>query len=175
MLQNPNWVASQLRQGHQVPPYSYGRNNPVRFVDPTGLEAECPNGFWIGAPLVVADVSFGPVGGIGFAGVYSCTSAPVSVAMVSVCGLGSLPKDPKPPKVHAACGVGLGAAWDTPDLASFHGWGIGGFASGGAGANVTIFAEAHPGHNVDTAGVLVGPGAGFSFGPLVCRTWAWQI
>lgn len=38
LLQSPDWVASQLRSGQQVPSYSYAGNNPVGNVDPNGLE-----------------------------------------------------------------------------------------------------------------------------------------
>lgn len=37
LLQKPDWVASELQSGHQVPAYSYARNNPVGTTDPTGL------------------------------------------------------------------------------------------------------------------------------------------
>ena len=40
LLQNPNWVASQLRSGRQVPSYSYALNNPVRYADRDGLRVE---------------------------------------------------------------------------------------------------------------------------------------
>lgn len=39
MLQDPEWVRSELEDGHQVPAYSYARNNPVTTTDPTGLYA----------------------------------------------------------------------------------------------------------------------------------------
>jgi hypothetical protein len=39
LLQNPNWVMSELRHGFQVPTYGYARNNPMRYVDSTGLDA----------------------------------------------------------------------------------------------------------------------------------------
>jgi RHS repeat-associated protein len=39
LLQNPEWVRSELEDGHQVPAYSYARNNPVSTTDPTGLYA----------------------------------------------------------------------------------------------------------------------------------------
>ena len=40
LLQNPRWVASQLRQGRQVPSYSYALNNPLHYVDRDGLRVE---------------------------------------------------------------------------------------------------------------------------------------
>ena len=39
LLQEPDWVAGQLRSGHQVPTYSYARNNPIAYSDSTGLYA----------------------------------------------------------------------------------------------------------------------------------------
>lgn len=36
LLQDPTWVASQLRSGRQVPAYGYALNNPVTVVDPNG-------------------------------------------------------------------------------------------------------------------------------------------
>lgn len=36
LLQNPDWVASELQSGHPLPAYSYARNNPVMVVDPNG-------------------------------------------------------------------------------------------------------------------------------------------
>lgn len=36
LLQNPWWVRRELKAGHQVLPYGYARNNPVRYVDPSG-------------------------------------------------------------------------------------------------------------------------------------------
>ena len=38
LLQEPTWVASELQEGHQVPAYSYARNNPVAYIDPDGLD-----------------------------------------------------------------------------------------------------------------------------------------
>jgi RHS repeat-associated protein len=37
MLQRPKWILAELRLGHQVPAYSYARNNPIVLTDPTGL------------------------------------------------------------------------------------------------------------------------------------------
>lgn len=37
LLQNPNWVASQLEMGRQVPAYAYALNNPIANVDRNGL------------------------------------------------------------------------------------------------------------------------------------------
>lgn len=39
LLQDPTWVASQLRSGQQVPTYSYALNNPIAHIDPNGLDA----------------------------------------------------------------------------------------------------------------------------------------
>ena len=47
LLQDPKWVSEELQSGHQVPAYSYARNNPIRYVDPIGLHAwidECEGG-----------------------------------------------------------------------------------------------------------------------------------
>jgi hypothetical protein len=41
MLQSPNWVQGEVGGGFSTPTYSYARNNPVRYTDPTGL---CPPG-----------------------------------------------------------------------------------------------------------------------------------
>jgi hypothetical protein len=37
LLQDPKWVSEELQSGHQVPAYSYARNNPLPYTDPTGL------------------------------------------------------------------------------------------------------------------------------------------
>ena len=43
LLQSPAWVMSELQSGYQVPAYSYARNNPIAYTDPTGLYV--PPGF----------------------------------------------------------------------------------------------------------------------------------
>lgn len=37
MLQDPPWVASELKGGRSVVPYAYGNNNPSTNTDPSGL------------------------------------------------------------------------------------------------------------------------------------------
>ena len=96
------------------------------------------------------------------------------VLVISVCGFASLPGLGKFQK-HAACGVGFGWADNTPDLAAFQGWSVGGFFSAGIGANITAFVEGHDASKPDTVGLLIGVGAGFSFGPLGCKTWAIEL
>lgn len=73
------------------------------------------------------------------------------------------------------CGVGFGWADRTPDLAAFEGWSAGAFFSAGAGANITVFLEGHEVNKMDTVGLLIGTGAGYSIGPLSCRTWAREL
>jgi len=125
--------------------------------------------------MVVADYSAGVIGGIAFAGVYSCLTAAKTVAVVSLCGFVSAPTKMRSFERHAACGVGFGWADNTPDLAAFEGWSYGGFFSAGMGANITAFIEGHDPTSPDTVGMLVGTGAGFSAGPLSCKTWAWEL
>jgi hypothetical protein len=143
-------------------------NQPGVLIDPDGLGAKCPGGFWIGAPMVLGEVSTPLFGGVIFGATYSCTSAAVSVAIVSVCALGH----PSVKGFHAGCGVGGGWATDTFDSDDFKGWSYGGFATAGAG---TIFVEGHDALKPDTYGAVVGPGTpSVSFGPLACKTWVLQ-
>ncbi len=174
LLQSPEYLRRMSQAGMSTPTYAYAANNPLRYLDPTGLAAECPGGRWFGGPMFVADGSVGVVGGILFGGVYSCLTAPKQVVVVSVCGFASLPGLSHFQR-HAACGVGFGWADNTPDLAAFKGWSVGGFFSAGFGANITAFVEGHDASNPDTIGLLIGGGAGFSVGPLGCKTWAWEL
>lgn len=62
LLQDPSWVASQLRSGRQVPTYSYALNNPVGLTDPTGLDVYLVNcGGYVGhTDVVVENACYGP-------------------------------------------------------------------------------------------------------------------
>ena len=37
LLQDPKWVRDEASDGFSAPTYSYARNNPVKYIDPTGL------------------------------------------------------------------------------------------------------------------------------------------
>jgi hypothetical protein len=72
LLQNPNWVESELQSGHQVPAYAYARNNPVRYVDPDGLQVAIPFPIpWPALPSALPYAAFlatvGPLGAVGAA------------------------------------------------------------------------------------------------------------
>ena len=124
--------------------------------------------------LSLGEVSVGALGVIGFQGIYSCTSAVAQVVVTSICGFGSSPPGPWK-KAHLGCGVGFGWADDTHDVSDFEGWSYGAFMSVGAGAGLTGFVEGHSPLRPDTFGFVVGPGAGFSAGPLACKAWAWEL
>jgi hypothetical protein len=50
LLQDPSWVRNELEDGHQAPAYSYARNNPVSYSDPTGLSPGDKDGSTTCAP-----------------------------------------------------------------------------------------------------------------------------
>jgi RHS repeat-associated protein len=173
LLQNAEWVKKEARGS--TPTYAYARNNPLKFIDPTGLAAECPGGNWFGGPMFLVEGSFGVAGGILFVGVYSCLSASVQVGVYSLCGYASVPGDFKKMTGHAAGAVSCGWARNTYDLDDFKGWSAGWFLSVGVGKSVTGFAEGHVVDNPDTFGFGFGPGLGFAMGPLACRTFAFEL
>ena len=48
LLQDPKWAKEEAEDGFSTPAYSYARNNPVKYTDPTGLFAggfSVPGGF----------------------------------------------------------------------------------------------------------------------------------
>ncbi|RJS15361.1 type IV secretion protein Rhs [Corallococcus sp. H22C18031201] len=174
LLRSPTYVAQMALQGRAVPAYGYAQNNPLGFVDPDGLASRCPGGYWVGAPIALGEVSIGGFGGLGFGGIYNCTSAAFTVVVTSVCGFAfGPPEDWK--KLHVGCGVGFGLVKNTHTLADFEGWSVGGFVSGRLGVGITGFVEGHDIENPDTYGAVIGPGGGLSAGVLGCKTWAWEL
>jgi RHS repeat-associated protein len=44
LLQDPRWVRRMAKRGMSVPTYAYAYNNPVMYIDPTGLNGEAALG-----------------------------------------------------------------------------------------------------------------------------------
>jgi RHS repeat-associated protein len=171
LMQAPRQLVALAKKGMMPQAYAYALNNPLRYVDPDGLAARCPGGFWVGAPLVLGEISLGSFGGLGFGGVYSCTSAPITVVTVSVCGFAAVPPGPWK-KAHVGCGVGAGIANDVQSVDDFKGWSWGAFGTIGP---ATVFIEGQSPLKPDSFGGLIGPGTGWSAGPLGCKTLAWEL
>lgn len=72
LLQDPRWVASELRRGRQVPAYAYAGNNPIANVDPNGLFFGPVIAFiaeWFGVGTAATVMVHGPTIAAGAAGV----------------------------------------------------------------------------------------------------------
>lgn len=56
MLQEPDFVEAQARQGVMLPTYAYAANNPLRYSDPTGLcfWDACVGEAWVGYAIFAA-------------------------------------------------------------------------------------------------------------------------
>lgn len=62
LLQSPTYLRRMAQDGMSVPTYAYALNNPVRYVDPTGLDAYLVNcGGYVGhTDVVVENACYGP-------------------------------------------------------------------------------------------------------------------
>nr|WP_254627641.1 RHS repeat-associated core domain-containing protein [Myxococcus sp. CA040A] len=61
LLQDPNFSIVEAKEGRTMPAYAYAFNNPMAFIDPTGLQGTCSGGRCAGPEVL-------PSGGAGAAG-----------------------------------------------------------------------------------------------------------